>query len=130
MRDRSRQSIQQQQLLVHSSNQTPKKTFLVVAKKTFGSQTKAVLGCLYCRTEDQDRDLVENQREKPECLLRFLRPRTDQRKFRRRSSPHEEKYQRETQIELRRSRRLSWNGRPTRELKQRCCLTRKLIRPA
>jgi hypothetical protein len=49
-----------------------KKTFLVVAKKTFGSQTKTILGCLYCRTEDQDRDLVENQREKPQCLLRFF----------------------------------------------------------
>jgi hypothetical protein len=47
---------------VHSSSQN-KKTFLVVAKKTFGSQTKTMLGCLYGRTEDQDRDLVENQRE-------------------------------------------------------------------
>jgi hypothetical protein len=47
---------------------------LVVAKKPFGSQTKTVLGCLHCRTEDQDNDLVENQREKHESLLRSLGP--------------------------------------------------------
>jgi ribosomal protein L11 methylase PrmA len=45
---------------------------LVVAKKPFGSQTKIVLGCLHCRTEDQDSDLVENQREKHESQLRSL----------------------------------------------------------